>query len=241
MTFLLQALDNVYVVLPLLLVTIIIIFLIKIINRRQMKQNPVDYDKFKKTIKIALIEDKKSTFPLQNFLDDLYSITHIKKVKQKELDDLCNGEFEIIILDILDIVDNSLIKNGGVGILERVKRKSPNTSIIICSGSTFTTADLQILKKADGTIEKPVIYTDARDVVDFIIRSRYLYMNEFKKLKQVIQNKIPDENKEVVNGLIISMGSNKITRDEFIHNLNSLKISASSIRDILILINTIFS
>lgn len=192
-----------------------------------------EYENIRKRIKIAVVENQMNTFPVKELQDDLFAITPIRKVKQPELNAFESGAYEIIILDIKDIVDSRLINNDGLGLLERIKKISPETYVVVCTGANFDAEEHKILMKADDIMKKPAVYSDIKDKLDAIIRNKFIYKNEINKIKKIIQKRVPADKRDRVIELFEASCNNTLNSFELKHNLESLKLTTSCIKDII--------
>ena len=117
-------------------ITVIVPLIISIIKRIKSKKKTFskkEYEAVKKHVRIAWIENEKQTIPLKELEDDLFSIKHIKQISKNDLDALESSSYEIVILDIKDVVPKRLISRDVLGLLERIKQKSPQTYVLVCS------------------------------------------------------------------------------------------------------------
>lgn len=217
-------------------ITVIVPLIISIIKRIKSKKKTFskkEYEAVKKHVRIAWIENEKQTIPLKELEDDLFSIKHIKQISKNDLDALESSSYEIVILDIKDVVPKRLINRDGLGLLERIKQKSPQTYVLVCSGEVYDVEQAKILNMADDLLKKTSDYTEIKDKLEKIIKIKFFYQDELNKIYNKIRPKIPIEKQTKIFDLIEKTCSSDISKDELKSNLDSLRIAAGCVRDIL--------
>lgn len=211
-----------------------VVGIIKLIVKNKKKKFTInEYNEIKKRIRIAWIENDMRLLPLKELEADLFSITHIKKISKTDLDALFSSSYEIVILDIKDVAPARLLKGDGLGLLEQLKQKTPQTYVMVCTGERFDADEMKILNNADDLLSKTAGYTEIKDKLEKTIKINFFYKDELNKIFAKMRSKIPSKKQKTVFSLIEATCVSEISSDELRANLESLRITASCIRDIL--------
>ncbi len=166
--------------------------------------NPED---IKKRIKIVVIDDDEVSFPYKMLQDSGYTIEWWEKIDDKRLDRLERNQFDIIILDINNITDQSISSKDGIGILERLKYVNPYQIIVAFSGREYDIETTSFFKMADDHLKKPVDFVRAKDLIDRIIEQKinlpYLWssVEQFLNKEGVDKKKINKIENEIINSI----------------------------------------
>lgn len=200
-----------------------------------------EFNAFKRNIKIAWIEDDLQTIPRNELKNDNFAIDYIKHVTVEGLIKIEASYYNIVILDIKGVIDQRLVKGDGLGLLQWIKQKTPQTCIIVCSGEFFDTEEAEILHLSDYRIKKPASYTEIKDRIEKAIKLDFYLKDELNLLYTKHLKSIPENKRNRIKSLIESTCTSEITKDELRSNLDSLRIAAGSIRDIIYSVETILS
>jgi CheY-like chemotaxis protein len=178
-----------------------------------------DFEEIKKRIKIVIIDDDEFSFPFKMLQESGYTIEWWDKIDEKRLDRLERNHFDIIILDINDITDETISTKDGIGILERLKHVNPYQIIVAFSGREYDIETTSFFKMADDSLKKPVDFIKSKDLIDRIIEQKinlaYLWGSlEQYLIKEGVENK---KIKKIEAELISSIKHNR--------KFDSIKIS----------------
>ena len=134
----------------------------------------------KRIVKILVIDDEEDQFPLSFFRDQKYNINYWPDVKN--LNELEEGEYDIIILDIAG-VGTSITHNEGLGVLEHIKKVNPEQIVIAFSQQRFSLDKQAFWRLADDTIEKPIDALSLKRKIDDLIQN-HINFNKYIILVQ---------------------------------------------------------
>ena len=116
---------------------------------------------------------------------------------------------------------------------QQLKQKTPQTYVMVCTGERFDADEMKILNNADDLLSKTAGYTEIKDKLEKTIKINFFYKDELNKIFAKMQSKIPSKKQKTVFSLIEATCVSEISSDELRANLESLRITASCIRDIL--------
>ena len=194
----------------------------------------------KKKTKIVVIDDEEDSFPYKLLQDDGYTIEWWEKVNSQKLHRLENGDFDIIVLDIMGVADKEFSDTDGIGILKRIKSVNKNQIIVAFSGQSYDLSKTEFWKLADDALSKPVTFIQCKETLDSLIKKHINIINYWNTIKDLLVNSntaqatINKIEKDIVKVL---EGNTSFDEKQFIKNfLSGVQNSAS----IVTLIQAIF-
>lgn len=128
-------------------------------------------DEAKKRASILVIDDDPNAFPVDLLSAEGYKVQYWNEVKN--LRDLENGLFDIIILDIHGICPAGISSNDGLGILEHLKKRNPAQIVVAYSGKKFDLRSEKFWRIADDYLSKPTDLLVAKEKVDTLLREKF--------------------------------------------------------------------
>jgi DNA-binding NtrC family response regulator len=134
-------------------------------------QLPVDQTR--KIARILVIDDEPDSFPLELLQRNGYNVTQWPQVDSASLAELEHGAYDIIVLDIVGIADTSVAANGGLGLLQHIKRVNPSQLVVAYSGQRFSVADQAFFRLADETLAKPTDFVRVTAVLDSLLAEKF--------------------------------------------------------------------
>lgn len=148
--------------------------------------------------KICIIDDKIED--MRSLIDGLKreGFTHlISKQKVQSINELIEGRFDLIILDLKGVAED-LSTHDGVGVLSLIKRADAALPVLVVSGSTLHPTVTKDLIQADLIRSKPVLPADLANDVEELLKSRkekfwaaYSILKELRTLSPEIIDSIP--------------------------------------------------
>jgi DNA-binding response OmpR family regulator len=102
-----------------------------------------------------------------------YRVDYWPSVDGASLRRLENGEYDIVILDIVGIVAPGFTDTGnGLGVLRRIKRANPSQVVIACSGRDYSLDDMEFFRSTDAMLGKPISAVRCMEVIDDALRTK---------------------------------------------------------------------
>jgi len=137
-----------------------------IFKREQTTFPPID----SKKIRIAFVDDQENDF-FDLFKDWGYDVEHIEAVdKLAQLEQLANGRYQLIFLDIRGV--GTALKMDGIGVLQHIKTRNPLVYLVVCSGARFDSNETRLIKEySDDVIPKDTSAETYIGVVETAVRS----------------------------------------------------------------------
>lgn len=130
------------------------------------------FEELKKKISIIVIDDDK-TFPTKGFLDYGYSIIELKKLKnERELRDLLENKYDVIVLDYFDIALD-LSHEDGIGILKSIKENNPSQIVIAYSNQEFDVSKSIFWDLSDDKLGKPTPFVPTEEKIRNLILQKF--------------------------------------------------------------------
>jgi len=140
----------------------------------------------KKKTKIVVIDDEEDSFPYKLLQDDGYTIEWWEKVDSKKLHRLENGDFDIIILDIMGVADKEISKTDGIGVLKRIKSVNKNQIVVAFSGQSYDLSKTEFWKLADDALSKPVTFIQCKEILDSLIKKHINIVSYWNAVKNLL-------------------------------------------------------
>jgi len=128
-----------------------------------------DIEVLRKRAKILVIDDQ--ALPAQRlFQRDGY---HFERWSQiKNLSQLTDGYYDIILLDLQGVGLNESPDLQGLGILEHIKQSNPSQTVIAYSAHTQRISLRSLIDMADAVLDKDASYVKYKETVDTLLRER---------------------------------------------------------------------
>ncbi len=200
---------------------------------------PIKPEELRKRVKILVVDDNEEHFPYQLLRDNGYTIEWWGNVTSDKLERMERGDFDIIILDIKGITDNSVSESEGLGILKRIKSVNPAQVVVAFSGHSFDLNKTEFWRLADDTLSKPVSIVKAKELIDRLINEKITITNYWNAIKTILISEGAGEKeiKKIEQHVI-----NSIEKQSF--NINDIKKkiagSIQNVAAIITLINAIY-
>lgn len=162
-----------------------------------------DFDLLRKRLRLLVIDDE-DVFPLQLFKDAGYNIERWENVKNYP--SLENGDYDIIILDILNVAKN-LSDDDGFGVLESLKNHNPSQIVIAYSAHSFDFSKQKFWELADAKITKPSLYLKIKETIDntiiecFTLERYVKVLHELLSKNNLPKKKIANIDKELIKSM----------------------------------------
>lgn len=128
-------------------------------------------DEVRRRATILVIDDDATAFPVELLRAEGYNIQHWDTLKN--LRNLEEGQFAIIVLDIYGITPEGLSQNDGIGVLEHLKKVNPAQIVIAYSGKKFDLRHERFWRIADDYLGKPTDLLVAKAKIDALLREKY--------------------------------------------------------------------
>ncbi|WP_460712684.1 hypothetical protein [Nocardioides dilutus] len=90
----------------------------------------------------------------------------------KNLSQLTDGHYHLILLDIQGVGLNESPKDQGLGILQHIKRSNPAQLVVMYSAQPQNISRRDILLLADDVLDKDAEYVQYKDTVDALLLRR---------------------------------------------------------------------
>lgn len=176
----------------------------------------------KRRVRILVIDDDKNSFPIQELKKEGYAIDYWSKVAPGDLRKLEEGEFDIIILDIVGVA-TKLSVHDGLGLLEHLKEYNPAQVIVAFSGQSFSIDKSAFWKKADDTLQKPVDALKSKEVIDHLILEKLTIENHLSSIRQLLlSNGIqPNVVNKIEKNILASIQGKSVTSSDKISKILS--------------------
>lgn len=146
--------------------------------------NPKSSTQLKNRIKILLIDNELS-LNVDQFNSEGYSLDYWDKAKN--LKDLLEGTYDIIILDIKDVA-TELSPEDGFGLLQTIKNHNPFQIVIAFSAHSYDLSKKKFWDLADDAVDKPAGFLEMKDVLDNIINSRFDPKSNLAEIRSKLRN-----------------------------------------------------
>jgi CheY-like chemotaxis protein len=185
----------------------------------------------KRKTKIVVIDDEEDSFPYKLLQNDGYTIEWWEKVDANKLQRLENGDFDIIILDIMGIASEELSRTDGIGVLKRIKNVNKNQIVVAFSGQSYDLSKTEFWKLADEALSKPVTLIQCKELLDNLISNKINIQNYWKAIKNLlIINEISQTNINKVENELVAVleGDKTYNEQEFVNKfLGGIQNTAS--------------
>lgn len=129
----------------------------------------VTIDEIRRRARVLVIDDRPFEY-LELFRRDGYTVEQWPDVER--LNQLENGEYDIIILDISG-VGKAISADEGVGVLRHVKKTNPTQIVVACSDKSFSLKFKEFFDLADAALEKSTDYVDFKAKIDELLLKRF--------------------------------------------------------------------
>src|ERR1700677_1115757 len=137
--------------------------------RRTAAFNEPDIETLRKHAKILVIDDH--ALPAQKLFErDGYHLERWPEIKN--LSQLTDGHYEIILLDLHGVGLNESPDMQGLGILRHIKQSNPAQMVIAYSAQSQRLSARAFIELADSVLDKEASYVAYKEVVDGFLRRR---------------------------------------------------------------------
>jgi hypothetical protein len=147
----------------------------------KIKYTSVD---LKRNIKIIVVDDD-DIFPVNGFNEFGYKIDRWEKLDERKLKRLKDGEFDIIILDIIGIAKD-ISENDGLGVLKDIKANNPSQVIVAYSGQSFDIMKNSFWDLADEKLGKPTPFIGTQEIIDNLIERTFTVQYHQNKIEKIL-------------------------------------------------------
>jgi CheY-like chemotaxis protein len=138
-------------------------------RRRTTTSVEPDIETLRKHYKILVIDDH--ALPAQRLFErDGYHLERWPEIKN--LSQLTDGHYEIILLDLHGVGLNESPDKQGLGILRHIKQSNPAQIVIAYSAQAQKLSARAFIELADSVLDKEASYVDYKEIVDNLLRRR---------------------------------------------------------------------
>jgi len=130
-------------------------------------------DDARRVARILVVDDEPESFPLELLQRNGYNVTQWSRVDSAALSQLEHGAYDIIVLDIVGIAGADVSSNGGLGLLQHIKRVNPSQLVVAYSGQRFSVSEQEFFRLADETIAKPTDFVRVTAVLDSLLAEKF--------------------------------------------------------------------
>jgi DNA-binding response OmpR family regulator len=155
----------------------------------------LSFSEQKKRVKIVVVDDDPRSFPTAHLQEDGYTIDAWTKIDAARLQRLENGDYDIVILDIMGITDHSVSETGdGLGVLKRIKSVNPNQVVVAFSGNSYDLSKVPFWEMADDVLPKPVSLTQCKELLDGLIKEQISVQKYWSGIESILRNEgVPEK------------------------------------------------
>jgi len=181
----------------------------------------VPSSELKRKTKIVVIDDEEDSFPYRLLQNDGYTIEWWEKVDSAKLQRLENGDFDIIILDIMGVADRELSSTDGIGVLKRIKSVNKHQVVVAFSGQSYDLSKTEFWKLADDALSKPVTLIQCKELLDNLIANKININNYWNAIRDLlVVNGIPQKSINQIETELVNVleGEKSYNEQEFINN-----------------------
>jgi len=141
----------------------------------------------RRRVKIVVIDDEEDSFPCKLLRDDGYTIEWWQNIDARGLQRLENGDFDIIILDIMGVAGAEVSSTDGIGVLKRVKSVNPNQVVVAFSGQSFDLSKTEFWRLADDALTKPVTIIRCKELLDRLTREKITLSGYWRAISELMR------------------------------------------------------
>ncbi|TPW74635.1 response regulator transcription factor [Schumannella soli] len=127
---------------------------------------PRSIDQVRHLARVLVIDDHAFTYQ-RLFTRDGYKIERWAEIKN--LHQLTDGDFHLILLDIQGVGLAESRAKQGFGILEHIKQTNPAQPVVVYSSKPYSIRDTRYIRLADGFLDKESDYVEFKSIVDKLI------------------------------------------------------------------------
>jgi DNA-binding response OmpR family regulator len=141
----------------------------------------------RKRVKIVVVDDEEDSFPTRALQADGYTVGWWKRLDNQGLRRLEDGDFDIIILDIQDVVAASLSDTGdSLGVLRRLKSVNPGQVVVAFSGKAYDLSSVPFWRLADDALRKPVTHIQCKELLDRLIERHVSVLGYWQNIQRLL-------------------------------------------------------
>lgn len=153
----------------------------------------VPIEEARRLARILVIDDDPDAFPVELLREQGFNIQYWNTIDLDKLKRILNGEFDIIVLDIIGIAPEQISATNGFGVLEEIKRLNPNQLVIAYSGQKFDIKAHDFFSIADDTLGKPTDLVTAASVLDNLLREKFNLSHYWETIRSILRREgIPE-------------------------------------------------
>jgi hypothetical protein len=130
---------------------------------------PADLEQVRKHARILIIDDQDP--PIRTLFDrDGYHLERWPEIKN--LSQLTDGHYHLILLDIQGVGLNESPRDQGLGVLSHIKSSNPAQLVVMYSAQPQNISRRDVLVLADAVLDKDEPYVRYKEVVDRLLQQR---------------------------------------------------------------------
>lgn len=134
--------------------------------KQQSSRPAATLETVRKHSRILVIDDLE--FPLQSRLEDEgYHLERWAEIKR--LNQLTEGHYQLILLDIQGVGTELAGSRQGLGVLEHIKTINPAQAVILYSSSPYGLSDNETVNLADASLNKSAPYVQYQQLIDRLL------------------------------------------------------------------------
>jgi len=142
----------------------------------------------RKHSRILLVDDDPEALPLSLLKDEGYNITQWEELDADKIRRVEQGEFDVVILDIVGVAPKNVSATDGFGVLEHIKRVNPEQVVIAFSGETFDIKQAGFFEQADDRLLKPVDLVTVARMLDDVLQQYYNLNHYWKAIHAILHD-----------------------------------------------------
>lgn len=144
----------------------------------------LSFSEARKRARILVLDDDPDSFPIELLKTEGYNIHYWEKVRN--LKDLEQGDFDLIVLDIHGIA-TGLAKRDGLDILEHIKKYNPAQIVIAYSAKKYDLNQGKFWRLTDDFLGKPATSLECKQKIDDLIQTRFSKEHYWTVLRSELQ------------------------------------------------------
>jgi CheY-like chemotaxis protein len=145
-------------------------------------------NELRKRVKIVVVDDEEDSFPTKALQADGYTVEWWNRLDNQGLRRLEDGDFDIIVLDIQDVVAISLSDTGdSLGVLRRLKAVNPGQVVVAFSGKAYDLSSVPFWKLADDALRKPVTHIQCKELLDRLIDRHVSVLGYWQNIQRLLE------------------------------------------------------
>jgi CheY-like chemotaxis protein len=154
-----------------------------------------------KQLKILVVDDE-DIFPVTGFKEFGYNIDKWDKIDATRLQSLQNGDFDLIVLDIVGVAQEIAVDDG-FEIMQNLKNNNPAQIVIAYSGQTFDISKSDFWQLADEKLGKPTPFVETQEKLHQLIQKKFKIQNYLTLIESILQSTSNTNKLELVKENIV--------------------------------------